>query len=175
MLFFKNQKNNKGFTLIELLVVISIISLMATLAISSLQNARKKTRDAKRLADMRQIQTALALYYDENSNYPTSDGDGCGGWDIGNQDFSFMTNRLTGFMENIPTDPITTGNCNGYRYYRYTAGSYGCDASKGNFYILGVVDMETSGRPHDNSPGWSCSGRNWQNEMDWVTGMFQFN
>jgi len=30
--------------------------------------------------------------------------------------------------------------------------------------------METSGRPHSDSPGWSCSGRDWQTEFDWVTG-----
>ena len=149
----KKYNFKSGFTLIELLVVIAIISLLATLAITSLNNARIKSRDAKRLADMRQIQISLALYYDKNNNYPTSDYDGCGGWDVGNQDYSFMTNKLTGFMQNVPIDSTTTGNCYGYRYYRYPAGSYGCDMSKGDYYILGVVDMETSGCSHPDSPG----------------------
>ncbi len=170
----KKYNFKSGFTLIELLVVISIISFLVTLAMTSLNNARIKSRDAKRLADMKQIVTALALYYDKNNDYPITDHDGCGGWDIGNQDYSFMTDKLTGFMQNVPVDPTATGTCHGYRYYRYPAGSYGCPIDKGDFYVLGVVDMETSGRPHPDSPGWNCPNRNWQNEMDWVTGMFQF-
>jgi len=51
--------NQKGFTLIELLVVIAIIGLLSTLAVVSLNNARTKSRDARRVADIEQIQTAL--------------------------------------------------------------------------------------------------------------------
>lgn len=164
----------KGFTLIELLVVIAIIGLLATMAIMALNGAKKKARDTRRLADMKQIMTALDLYYDQYGDYPTSDNDGCGGWDVGNLDYSFMTNKLPGIMDNIPRDQIATGNCNGYRYYRYGAGSYGCPVTKGNYYVLGITNMETSGNPYPNSPGWSCSGRNWQGEMEWVTGKFRF-
>lgn len=171
--FTHAKTRGAGFTLIELLVVIAIVGLLATLAVVVLKNAREKANDAKRIAEMKQVQTALELYYDDNNNYPTSDTDGCGGWDVGNQDYSFMTNKMPGIMNNPPEDPIATGNCNGYRYYRYSAGSYGCEASKGNYYVLGVVDMETSGRPHPDSPGWSCPSRNWQSEFDWVIGKFQ--
>jgi len=62
--------NKKGFTLIELLVVIAIIGLLSTLAVVALNNARLKARDAKRIADIKQIQTALELYYTEISSYP---------------------------------------------------------------------------------------------------------
>lgn len=64
-------KDAKGFTLIELLVVIAIIGILSTLAVVSLGNAREKARDAKRLSDVKQIQTALELYYADNNNYPT--------------------------------------------------------------------------------------------------------
>jgi prepilin-type N-terminal cleavage/methylation domain-containing protein/uncharacterized protein (TIGR02145 family) len=68
----KNIINNKnrGFTLIELLVVIAIIGILATLAVVSLQNARKNARDAKRIADVKQIQTALELYFNDVGEYP---------------------------------------------------------------------------------------------------------
>ncbi len=62
--------NKKGFTLIELLVVIAIIGLLSTLAVVALNNARSKARDAKRVADVKNIQTALELYYTEASTYP---------------------------------------------------------------------------------------------------------
>ena len=62
----------KGFTLIELLVVIAIIGILSSIVLASLNSARKKGRDARRVADIKQIQLALELYYDANSNYPTS-------------------------------------------------------------------------------------------------------
>jgi general secretion pathway protein G len=65
------KNNKKGFTLIELLVVISIIGLLSTISVVALNGARKKGRDAKRVGDIRQIQTALELYFNDNYVYPT--------------------------------------------------------------------------------------------------------
>lgn len=62
--------NKKGFTLIELLVVIAIIGLLSTLAVVALGSAREKARDSKRLSDMKQVQTALELFYTDNNAYP---------------------------------------------------------------------------------------------------------
>ncbi len=62
-------KNKKGFTLIELLVVIAIIGLLATLAVVALTSARQKSRDSKRVADMKQLQTAMELMFSANNTY----------------------------------------------------------------------------------------------------------
>lgn len=62
--------NKQGFTLIELLVVIAIIGLLSTLAVVSLNNARQKSRDARRVSDIKQIQTALELYFNDKNAYP---------------------------------------------------------------------------------------------------------
>lgn len=64
------MKLRKGFTLIELLVVIAIIGLLSTLAIVALNSARQKARDAKRVADAKQVQTALELYFNDRNAYP---------------------------------------------------------------------------------------------------------
>jgi len=61
----------KGFTLIELLVVIAIIGLLSTLSVVALNSAREKARDAKRVSDIKQTQTALELYYSDAMEYPT--------------------------------------------------------------------------------------------------------
>lgn len=165
----------KGFTLIELLVVISIIGLLSSVVLASLDSANKKGRDAKRISEMKSIMTALELYYNDHGRYPTSDRDGCGGWDVANKNYDLLNKgELDGYISGSPKDTVATNNCSGYRYYRYPAGSYNCGSIKNEeFYVLGVTDMESSGRPHPSSPGWRCPSRNWQNEMDWVTGSFE--
>lgn len=60
----------KGFTLIELLVVVSIIGVLATVVLSSLDQARSRARDAQRISELRQFQTSLELYYLDNNEYP---------------------------------------------------------------------------------------------------------
>ncbi len=66
------NKMKKGFTLIELLVVIVIIGILATLATVALGSARTKARDARRLSDVRQMQTALELYFNDQGGYPAT-------------------------------------------------------------------------------------------------------
>jgi prepilin-type N-terminal cleavage/methylation domain-containing protein len=63
----KKQKT-KGFTLIELLVVIAIIGLLASIVLVSLNTARQKARDSRRLTDIRQVALALELYADSNNS-----------------------------------------------------------------------------------------------------------
>jgi len=110
--------NKKGFTLIELLIVIAIIGLLSTLAVVALGSARVKARDSKRLADLKQLQTALELYYTDQNAYPTGSGVSLG-------DSTHACLNSTGFaaagcaspyMGQIPVDP-QSGN------YTYTAAS----------------------------------------------------
>lgn len=61
----------KGFTLVELLVVVAIIGLLAGIAVVSVNSVRVKARDAKRIADVKQIQNALELYNNtKGGQYP---------------------------------------------------------------------------------------------------------
>ena len=102
------NKLKKAFTLIELLVVIAIIAILATLAVVALQNSRSSARDAKRLADVKQIQTALELYFNDNNSYPTSITS------------TIATSGIV-YMATIPTSPTPVdGDCttenNNYTY-----------------------------------------------------------
>lgn len=61
----------KAFTLIELLVVIAIIGILSSIVLTNMNSARQKARDVKRVADIKQLQLALALYFDVNGGkYP---------------------------------------------------------------------------------------------------------
>ena len=111
------MKKNKGFTLIELLVVIAIIGLLSTLAVVALNSARQKSRDAKRIADIKQIQSALEMYFNDCNAYPTtlstSASNGCpSGVTFGN------------FMSTLPTNPSPNGSTYIYTGYGSTPSSY---------------------------------------------------
>ncbi|MBI3273715.1 MAG: type II secretion system protein [Candidatus Colwellbacteria bacterium] len=120
----------KGFTLIELLVVIAIIGILASIVLASLNSARIKSRDARRIADIKQIQLALELYFDSSASYPPG---------------TDLTPVKTGnFIPVVPIDPLNSGT-HVYRYQALTsittktACTSGCLA-----YSLAAVLEETS-------------------------------
>ncbi len=119
----------RGFTLIELLVVIAIISILSSVVLANLGTARQKGRDGKRVSDMKQIQLALELYYDNYSQYPLN------GW-------AALNTALAGtYISVVPNDPIAG---NSYGYY---ATPSGCDNSstKCTGYYVGAI-MESTGQ-----------------------------
>lgn len=64
------NKNEKGFTLIELLVVIAVIGMLASIVMVSLNKVRSKSRDSRRIADIKTLRGALDSYYVNNKKYP---------------------------------------------------------------------------------------------------------
>lgn len=173
------KNKERGFTLIELLVVIAIIGILSSVVLASLNTARGKANDAKRLSDMHTIQTALEIYFNSHNAYPTSNYSGCGGWESTGSDLS-NNNFVSALVADGDTpkgikDPASgwENTCGNYAYYRYDAGSYGCDASKGPYYVLGIRSTDGYGTgKYPSSEGWSCSGRDWQGEFSWVIGRY---
>lgn len=71
-MFKKFFSKRQGFTLVELMIVIVIIGVLTTLIIVSLDNTKMTARNARRLADIKQIQLALKMYYNDTGMFPTS-------------------------------------------------------------------------------------------------------
>ncbi|MBI2075113.1 MAG: prepilin-type N-terminal cleavage/methylation domain-containing protein [Candidatus Harrisonbacteria bacterium] len=64
------QNKKSGFTLIEVLIVVAIIGLLASIVLVGLGSFRARGRDARRVADLRQTQNALELFYTKSNAYP---------------------------------------------------------------------------------------------------------
>jgi len=111
---FKTKINNteRGFTLIELLVVIAIIGMLSSVVLASMNSARIKSRDARRMADIKQVQTAIELYNNDNNQYPPTPT----GAVVANMTSTLVT---PGYIAALPADPKYTG----YNGYRYRAGT----------------------------------------------------
>ena len=119
----KNQKEGQaGFTLIELLVVIAIIGILATITMVSINDLRARARDDRRVADMKAIRDALAMYQVQKVAYPSFPAETT---ITGSDAFSaeLTSERL---IQNVPFDPTNVSP------YFYTYQSSSDDSS----YIL---------------------------------------
>ncbi len=124
------KKTSRGFTLIELLVVIAIIGILSSVVLASLNSARKKGRDARRIADLKQLQLALELYYDSNQTYPATAAGGVAGGTLG------LSALVTGqFISQVPLDP-TNAATYVYSYASADGIGAGCTATPCASYVI---------------------------------------
>lgn len=180
MMTVMKQTKLNGFTLVEILIVIGIIIVLAVVVFVGLPEAVARSRDATRLSDANQIIHALDEYLIREGTFPSNRDNDYGGWDC-NYDISdtggFISDLTDdGYISPVfdPYESYTSCTQGGMRYYRYNAGSYGCSSSKGPIYILQIVNLEGTSGTHSDSPGFSCSGRDWGTEAEWVAGKFQY-
>lgn len=145
-MFDMRSKVRSGFTLVELIVVIAIIGLLASILTTWLNDTRKKSRDARRIADLKQIQLATQLYFDKNAGYPST-----------------LSLLVPTFIAAIPKDPV--GNV-AYIYEQTQGGaSYHIGANledPGNAALQSDADVNSSnltGSDTGDCLGSTTSGR----------------
>ena len=151
------RNKNKGFTLIELLVVIAIIGLLASVVLLALNGARAKARDAKRIADIRQLASAMELYFNDVYSYPTAAAGTLGSVALGQPPIN------PNYIGLIPTAPTPAdGSCsgtsgtqggNGYYWVNNTTGlSNGLTSSYILTFCLGAATGGYSQGTHTLTP-----------------------
>jgi len=100
-------KLSKGFSLVELIVVMTIIAVITAIGVVSFTGLNKRSRDSRRVADLKKMAIALEVYRQENGTYPV------------------LENTLVpDYLEGLPTDPKSFS----YYYDRLTEYSYQLDA-----------------------------------------------
>ena len=123
------NRQRAGFTVIELLVVIVIIGILATLVTVTVISARDKALDAKRVADIRQMQNALERYLNDVGHYPPDYGLDTDRevFRIGQPLVHIHGSDVTTYLDKIPSNPTprpNTLNCK-QRDYDYQQGRNG--------------------------------------------------
>ena len=125
-----------GFTLVEVTVVVSVLAILATVIFANFNQGSAQSRDAKRQADLRNLQAAIELYKNEHGRYPAG-CNGPGNWSgqsgSGHDCLSgsqYIVGHEAGisfapkFIRTLPTDPkLKSGVDSGYVYIVNTAGT----------------------------------------------------
>ena len=99
------RNKQKGFTLIELLVVIAIIGILAGIIMVSMNSAREDSKEARTLADLRQLRTAIASLEGDTGKWPN----GCPIEETENPEVD-LDQPLAGITQ-IPTVGVVDGSC----------------------------------------------------------------
>jgi general secretion pathway protein G len=101
--------NKKGFTLVELMIVITVIAILATIAVVSFTRVQKQARDTKRRAEIKSLQIALQAYYTEKTSYPVSATSVVAS--------TALAVLAPTYISNLPTGPLgSTGSNTNYMY-----------------------------------------------------------
>lgn len=126
--------NSKGFTLIEVTVTVAIIAILSAGILFGVTEARQKSRDATRVADLRILQSAIELYKQKYDRYPARCANAnpvaAGSWSgqagtnyacvSGNQ---YIVGLAPEFLPVLPKDPKLNGSQSGYVYTTNTSGT----------------------------------------------------
>jgi general secretion pathway protein G len=80
----------RGFTLIELMVVVTIIGILAAVAVSNVRYAQQKAREAALREDLYEMRKAIDSFYADKQRYPAN-----------------LEELVPAYMRKVPVDPMT--------------------------------------------------------------------
>lgn len=115
----KCQRNTllRGFTLIELMIVVVILGLLATIVMPRILSRPEQARRAKAKIDIRNIESALALFKTDTGRFPTTSE----GLALLVSDPGIRGYNSDGYLDKVPLDPW------GNQYIYISPGVHGKD------------------------------------------------
>ncbi|MCR4328088.1 MAG: prepilin-type N-terminal cleavage/methylation domain-containing protein [Patescibacteria group bacterium] len=134
-----------GFTLIEILIVVAIIGILASVILVGLGPTQRAGRDARRVADLKSVQTGLELYFQKNGEYPAA----ASGW-------TALSQTLEGAgvgAGKIPNDPNYNSAVGTSPIYHYSRPAY-------NAYYLGALLEDPNNKAMKSSLSGTSDGGN---------------
>lgn len=162
MSILPNSNNpQRAFTLLELLVVISIIGLLATVIIGSVNVARMKARDAERIKTVQEMRKAIELYYSDYGYYPplttspandARSGGGtvaCSDGVMGTVNWCVLITAIAPYYKGGKGDPL---NANPNYYY------YDADGTTPAYYgLMAMLESSSNDGLVQNDGGFYCT------------------
>ena len=152
------NKKNRGFSILELMIVVTIIGILASVAVQKWREYQSKTRDNIRKLALVQLAKALEVYYMKHRSYPRT-GDSWSGYctAYGSKGFTGTDGYIPGlapkYIDELPKDPlfdqVTTCTDCGY-LYRSDGVNYKLLSNGGPNKVGGPENIPKSGEPFYN-------------------------
>jgi type II secretion system protein G len=121
----------RGFTLIELLVVVTVIAILAAIALPNFLEAQTRAKVSRVRADLRTMASSLEMYFVDLNTYPM---DGNGGSYRG---LVALTSPIA-YQTSIAPDPFNSGYRDGYAADRTEVNT---EINRARYYELGTGSL----------------------------------
>lgn len=125
------MQHDRGFTIVELLIVIAILGIVASIILSSLNDARDQGLEAKIIAELEGIQTRAAIEESTTLNYHHVCGTG------GNPQSVMIAELLASIGTIASSTPVCNGAADEYAVSAPVAGTdHWCVDSRGSSGVI---------------------------------------
>lgn len=151
--YFSTKSKKRGFTLVELMVVVSIISLLSSIVLAAVKDARERAKARAFRSEVTQFITGIELYKAEKGTYPgteltavdveirtTKGATGAITYAETPTSYDYKT-KLNPYMKKIP-EPVKVGNY--FSYGKYLASTKCTGDTRVPEYIIKVSATEAA-------------------------------